>query len=75
VSALYGERERPETWPAARVHHVGTLGELEAEQTSWEPDAGGKSPNRIDALTHGIAELGILPRKGKRRSIVHSGAA
>jgi phage terminase large subunit-like protein len=75
VAALYGEKERPETWSAARLHHVGMLGELESEQCGWEPDGGGRSPNRVDALTQGMAELGILPRRGRRRSIVVPEAA
>jgi hypothetical protein len=70
VSALYGEKEQPETWPHGRVHHVGALVELEAEQTSWEPDTGAKSPNRIDALTQGIRDLGITGKRGKRRGLV-----
>lgn len=70
VSALYGEKERPETWPAARVHHVGVHGGLEGEQCGWEPDRGAKSPNRIDALTLGISELGIVQSRGRRRSLV-----
>lgn len=38
-----------------RVHHVGFFGLLEAEQMSWVP--GERSPNRMDALVHGIRRL------------------
>lgn len=67
VAALYGEPERPETWPEARVHHVGVLAELEGEQTGWNPDGGGKSPNRVDALVWAITELGVARRRGGLR--------
>lgn len=49
-----------------RVHHVGTHGELEDEQTGWVPfpvsDAGEtqtkqKSPNRLDAYVFACTEL------------------
>jgi phage terminase large subunit-like protein len=48
-----------------RVFHVGRRGDLlalEEEQTSWVPGEGA-SPNRVDALVHGITELAkeILP--------------
>jgi len=32
------------------VHHVGYLTELEHEMTTWVPDSGMSSPNRMDAL-------------------------
>jgi phage terminase large subunit-like protein len=38
------------------VTHVGDLGELEDEQTTWVPGLG-PSPNRVDALVHGATEL------------------
>jgi phage terminase large subunit-like protein len=41
----------------ARVHHVGRLEELEDQQTTWVPGKG-SSPDRVDALVHGITELG-----------------
>jgi hypothetical protein len=63
IAALYGEPERPETWPDARVHHVGVFGELEGEQSSWNPDVGGKSPNRVDALVWALTELGVTRRR------------
>ena len=44
-----------------RVHHVGYLGMLEAQMTSWVPREG-KSPDRVDALVHAIVTL--LPDLG-----------
>jgi phage terminase large subunit-like protein len=43
VSGLYEQ---------GRVHHVGTFGLLEDELCEWQQ--GQKSPNRLDALVHGI---------------------
>jgi phage terminase large subunit-like protein len=43
-----------------RVHHVGLLPLLEDQQCSWVQ--GDKSPDRLDALVHGLTELLI----GKR---------
>lgn len=41
-----------------RVHHVqgGDLAELEDEQLTWVPGQG-PSPNRVDALVHGLTDL------------------
>jgi phage terminase large subunit-like protein len=40
----------------ARVHHVGALlGDLEDQLVSWVP--GDESPDRLDALVHGITDL------------------
>lgn len=43
----------------SRVNHVGARGDLallEEEQTEWVPGEG-DSPNRVDALVHGVHEL------------------
>jgi phage terminase large subunit-like protein len=48
-----------------RVHHVGVFVELEAEQTTWVP--GEESPNRLDALVHGLTDIfgrDLGPHKG-----------
>lgn len=45
-----------------KAHHVGILVNLEYEMTSWAAKKGDKSPNRIDALVWGVAEL--LPEIG-----------
>ena len=39
-----------------RVKHIGNLSDLEDEQMRWVPGVG-DSPNRIDALVHGMVEL------------------
>jgi phage terminase large subunit-like protein len=41
---------------AERIFHAGMLAELEDEQTTWEP-ASKWSPNRLDALVHGVRHL------------------
>jgi phage terminase large subunit-like protein len=38
-----------------RVHHIGIHKELEKELSTWVP--GMKSPNRMDALVHGVTHL------------------
>lgn len=39
------------------VHHVGHFAELELEMTTWVPDIGLPSPNRLDALCWGMTDL------------------
>lgn len=43
-------------YAARRVHHVGTFPELEGQMTEWRPTDDG-SPDRMDALVHGIHDL------------------
>lgn len=50
VSALYEQR---------RVSHNGFFPELESQMTSWVDGQSDFSPDRIDALVHGITALGI----------------
>jgi phage terminase large subunit-like protein len=50
-----------------KVHHVGTMLEMETEMCEWVPDEG-DSPNRLDALVYAITELS----KGARRAEVAS---
>jgi phage terminase large subunit-like protein len=52
VSALYEQQ---------RVHHVGALPKLEDEQTQWDPSVTLESPNRVDALVHGLTALMVKP--------------
>lgn len=48
-----------------RVHHLGHLVALEQEQTEWNPKVTPVSPNRIDALVHGVTEVsGIAEEEG-----------
>lgn len=42
-----------------RVHHVGTLPELERELATWKPGPKSPSPNRLDALVWALTELMI----------------
>lgn len=58
VAALYEQ---------GKAHHVGILPELEYEQTTWEAKKGEKSPNRIDALVWGVADL--LPEMSKKKGL------
>ena len=48
VSALYEK---------GMVHHVGYFPEMESQMTTWVPDAGGASPDRMDALVWAISDL------------------
>ena len=47
-----------------RVHHLNNLTELELQQTTWEPDITKKSPDRVDALVHGLTSLLIATPQG-----------
>jgi len=49
ISALYEQ---------GRISHVGAFDELEDQMTTWLPDSG-LSPDRLDALVHGLTELGL----------------
>jgi hypothetical protein len=44
-----------------RVHHVGNFPKLEDEQVQWDPNVTLESPNRIDALVHGLTYLIVKP--------------
>ena len=46
-----------------RVHHVGNLTDLETQMITWIPGEG-KSPDRVDALVHGLTALLIKPPVG-----------
>lgn len=48
VSALYEQ---------GKVHHVGVFPKLEDEMTQWDPRNQVESPNRVDALVHGLTDL------------------
>lgn len=72
VTARGTKRQRAEPiaaeYKAGRVHHVGFLYELEEEQVGWDPDETKESPNRIDALVHGVKEL-LLDENSARRPL------
>jgi phage terminase large subunit-like protein len=61
VAARY-EQEPP------RVHHVGAFPALEDQLTTWTPESG-NSPDRLDALVHGVT---YLRAKESRRAVVAS---
>lgn len=46
-----------------RVHHTDWFTELEAQLTSWAPDQGMASPDRLDALVHAATALLVNPPK------------
>ena len=48
VSALYEQK---------RVSHVGSFPALEDQCCTWEPNAGHRSPDRLDALVWGMTDL------------------
>jgi len=61
VRASRGKAQRAEPvaslYEQHRVRHVGTLPELEAELTQWDPETSDWSPNRLDALVWALTEL------------------
>lgn len=62
ITAKVGKRLRAEPISAlyeqGRVSHVGSFDPLEDQMTQWVPDSG-TSPDRLDALVHGLTELGL----------------
>jgi hypothetical protein len=61
VHAARGKQTRAEPiallYSQGRIHHYGVFAKLEDEMTTWVPNSGDKSPNRIDALVWGITYL------------------
>jgi len=69
VSAKLGKKLRAEPIAAlyeqGKVSHVGYFEELEDQWCTWVPDQRGqKSPDRVDALVHGLTELGLVGLPG-----------
>ena len=68
VNASQGKRLRAEPvvmpYQQGRVHHYGTLATLESQLTTWEPEHSKNSPDRLDALVHGITATLIKPPPG-----------
>ena len=62
ITAKQGKRLRAEPIAAlyeqGRISHVGNFEALEDQLVSWVPDSG-YSPDRLDALVHGFAELDL----------------
>ena len=67
VHSKFGKALRAEpvtlAYEQSRVHHIGYLGDLESQMTSWIPGEG-KSPDRVDALVHALTALLIKPPQG-----------
>lgn len=65
VNASQGKKLRAEPvvlpYEQGRVHHYGKLATLESQMTTWEPEHSKKSPDRLDALVHGITAVLIDP--------------
>jgi phage terminase large subunit-like protein len=61
VHASRGKRTRAEPvsmlYEQRRVHHVGGFPDLETQMTTWAPDTGEPSPDRMDALVWALTEL------------------
>jgi hypothetical protein len=62
ITAKRGKRLRAEPIAAlyeqGRISHVGVFEQLEDQLCSWVPDSG-YSPDRLDAMVHGFAELDL----------------
>lgn len=74
VRATRGKQKRAEPvaslYQQGRVWHVGTFPQLEDQMTQWDPDdAGGDSPDRMDALVWGLAELMLRPASMKGKGL------
>ena len=65
VHAKQGKKLRAEPvalkYEKGQVHHVGVLALTESQMTSWVPGETKKSPDRVDALVHGVTALLIKP--------------
>lgn len=64
VQALYPNPLRPDA--PVRVLHAGTFPLLRRELTTWIPDEGMESPNRLDALVWAMTELRVAQRTVRR---------
>lgn len=74
VVASRGKQVRAEPISAideqGRVHHVGVLPELEDQMCTWNPLAGEKSPDRMDARVWALTELMVKATKPTTTSIL-----
>ncbi|MFJ8301583.1 terminase large subunit domain-containing protein [Streptomyces sp. NPDC094447] len=79
VNASQGKKLRAQPvgmlYEQGRVHHVGSLPELEDQLTTWIPEEDPKSPDRLDALVHAITHH--MKRDRSRTELVnpHKAAA
>lgn len=67
VRSKAGKKARAEpvglAYERGRVHHTDWFGLLESQLTTWAPDEGMASPDRLDALTHALTALLVNPPK------------
>jgi hypothetical protein len=61
IQALYGTPNRPDD--PLRILHAGPFHELRTECTTYQPDSGMESPNRMDALVWALQGLGLTQRR------------
>jgi phage terminase large subunit-like protein len=65
VHAKDGKRLRAEPvsslYEQGMVHHVGMFAKLEDEMCTWDPKDSDDSPDRVDALVHGLTRLLVQP--------------
>lgn len=70
VVASKGKMLRAETSAAkyqrGKIHHIGYFKQLEREMYNYTGTKQEKSPNRMDALVHGINELLVVPQYAAR---------
>lgn len=80
VTAQHGKKLRAQPvamrYEQVKIHHVGVHAQLEDQLTTWNPDADGKegndSPDRVDALVHGITFMLKRERTKGRMSTPHA---
>ena len=67
VNATKGKAVRAEPifglYEQGRIWHVGEFPQLEAQMVTFNPDAGGASPDRVDALVWGFTELMLSTKR------------
>lgn len=67
VHAYKGKAVRAEPvylkYDQGKVHHLGHLGNLESQLTSWVPGETKKSPDRLDALVYAVTALVLEPNR------------
>jgi phage terminase large subunit-like protein len=70
VNAQHGKHLRAQPvamrYEQGKVHHVGVFPELEDQACTWNPHEDSSSPDRVDALVHGITLL-LRREKGAAR--------
>jgi phage terminase large subunit-like protein len=79
VRASRGKRVRAEPVAAlyeqGRVHHVGSLADLEDQQCNYTPDGYDGSPDRVDALVYALTELLLEPHDEPIGAMTFGGAS